>query len=439
MGFVRIGAVRAPRCAALFAAALLAGTFTRGLVADESRYTLRFDDPRSTAEAERLLDDLERAFSEALDAGDDSPALRTSASRLVAAREAHADQTSAIAEARSRVEVARARLESDERRLKERKSGEEWTRLSASSKASMERQEAEYLGRIRAVTANREAVASRIESERASTRTLLAAFGGSWGALAIEKTIYEPQRTLRLGTGATWQRAMEEHAARFNSFVEARHGDAPCLVAAAKRSLLSHRIPAGTFPTVARGPERRPDPAPLASAPRVAPPASRAPHDRGEFEPVFPASTDDRPLGAAPSRPGGSTSAHLVENHGGFTWYLDFEEAAAEARRTGRLIYCLSTRPGCHMCEAVRDQSVVDNLADMQRVCVGYLYNIHNPTKDPSITRVDSLLRRNLVGATLMPLTGWVTPDLQWVHGFSGWREPSAFRVEVARARSLAR
>ncbi|MGE0191841.1 MAG: hypothetical protein AB7T63_07325 [Planctomycetota bacterium] len=448
--------------------------------ADEGRYVVRYDDARSTVASERLLDNLERAFSEVLEAKPDAVALRHAADRLVASREMHTGQMAEAEATRVAVEEAKARLERDERQLLQRRTTPAWEQMTAAERTAQESRENEYLGRIRAALANRETKARQAETALAPTRALLAAYGGSWGALAIERAVIEPQRILRL-SGTSWQRAMLQHADRFNAYVDSRHGSSPCVLAEATRPLLSHRIPAGAMATGMNepgpaAPRMGPDlPAPAPDQPAPPPYGRPAPYDPyaptptarpstalgpadapgpadplgprgagrdapygapgGEFEPVFP---------GAPGKPvlapgGAPTRAPHTEMHGGFLWYLDWDDAAAEARRTGRLVYCLSTRDQCHMCEAVRDESVAAYSSEMQRFCVGYLYDIMNPAKDPRISRVDGFLRTNLVGYSMMPLTGWVTPDLKWVHGFHGWKKPDDFRAEMTRARALMR
>ena len=459
---------------------------SRRATAEESRYVVRFDDARSSVESERLLDNLERAFSEVLEARPDAPGLRKAAERLVATRELHVAQMQESEDRRVAVQEAKARLERDQRELERQRTTAAWDRLTAAERSAQESLERQYLGKIRAALANREAKAASAESALQPTRALLAAYGGSWGSLAIERAVVEPQRILRL-SGSSWQRAMVQHADRFNAYVDSRHASSPCLLAEAKRPLLSHRIPAGTMATGMDeprpvAPRMRPDmpapppgqPAPYdpyapttanrptatgptdadrnpytalgspGATPRGANPYGPTPNHGsapygatgGEFEPVFPEVPGGKPVLA----PGGApTRAPRTEMHGGFLWYLDWDDAVAEARRTGRLIYCLSTKPDCHMCEAVRDESVAAYSSDMQRFCVGYMYNILNPDKNPQISRVDGVLRRNLVGYSMMPLTGWVTPDLQWVHGFHGWKKPDEFRGEMTRARALKR
>ncbi len=48
-------------------------------------------------------------------------------------------------------------------------------------------------------------------------------------------------------------------------------------------------------------------------------------------------------------------------------------------------------------------------------------------------------LRNNLSSAVTLPLVGFFTPDLRWVHGFSGHTDSTKFRSDVERARTMSR
>lgn len=113
---------------------------------------------------------------------------------------------------------------------------------------------------------------------------------------------------------------------------------------------------------------------------------------------------------------------------GGLAWYRSFAEARSAARAQGKLILVASTRPGCGLCEAFRSQTAPACRDGLERVAVGYLYDITRP-EDGS---VDRTLRAHLPGARLMPLVGFVTPDLGWVHGFWGQRSVAEFQGDVA-------
>jgi hypothetical protein len=116
-----------------------------------------------------------------------------------------------------------------------------------------------------------------------------------------------------------------------------------------------------------------------------------------------------------------------------FRWYDRIADAQMAARAQGKLILVGSTKPGCGLCEKFRTQIVPAASVNLDAVAVGYFYDITRP-EDP---RVDRVLRANLPNATLMPLVGFLTPDLQWVHGFWGGRDVGQFLSDIAVARRI--
>lgn len=136
-----------------------------------------------------------------------------------------------------------------------------------------------------------------------------------------------------------------------------------------------------------------------------------------------------RPAPAQPSWPG--TSA------GNFSWHYRIADAQAEARASGKLILVLSTKPRCGLCEKFKTQIVPQVAGQCQSMAVGYIYDITPPIRDPAISAVDRTLRANLRGADLMPLVGFLTPELRWVHGFYGARSVAQFQGDMAAAKRI--
>ncbi|MDJ0975813.1 MAG: hypothetical protein QNJ98_15230 [Planctomycetota bacterium] len=116
-----------------------------------------------------------------------------------------------------------------------------------------------------------------------------------------------------------------------------------------------------------------------------------------------------------------------------FTWHSRLADAQAEARRTGRLILCLSTKPGCTLCDKFKDEILPQTRGQVAPVAVGYIYDIRRP----EVPQVDQTLRANLKGASLMPLVGFLTPELRWVHGFWGPTDARKFGGDIQTARSI--
>ena len=129
---------------------------------------------------------------------------------------------------------------------------------------------------------------------------------------------------------------------------------------------------------------------------------------------------------AAPAQPARTAS-------GPITWHYRLADAQAEARATGKLILVASTKPRCSLCVKFKEQIAPAAGSELTRMAVGYVYDITRP----EVREVDRLLRANLRGADLMPLVGFVTADLQWVHGFWGVRTVQQFRGDIARATSI--
>lgn len=138
------------------------------------------------------------------------------------------------------------------------------------------------------------------------------------------------------------------------------------------------------------------------------------------------------PQRAAAPAPAPSADWHHVPSSGGpIAWTSSISDAQAQARAQGKLILVASTKPGCSLCDIFAHQTAPACAGDLSRVAVAYIYNILKPEDG----RVDRTLRTNLPGAAVMPLVGFLTPDLQWVTGFWGPRSVSEFMGDIATAR----
>lgn len=131
---------------------------------------------------------------------------------------------------------------------------------------------------------------------------------------------------------------------------------------------------------------------------------------------------------AAPAAP-----APAMTSSGPIRWHYRLADAQAEARASGKMILVASTKPRCSLCVKFKEQIAPAAGSELARVAVGYVYDITRP----EVRDVDRLLRANLRGADLMPLVGFITPELGWVHGFWGARTVQQFRGDIARAASI--
>lgn len=109
------------------------------------------------------------------------------------------------------------------------------------------------------------------------------------------------------------------------------------------------------------------------------------------------------------------------------TWRRSLAEAQAEARASGRLLFVTTTKPDCSICESFMAEVAPQGGARLNEVAVSYVYDILQPES----SRLDGALRANLPGAVLMPLSGFLTPDLAWVHGWSGPRTMQEFLADI--------
>ncbi len=126
----------------------------------------------------------------------------------------------------------------------------------------------------------------------------------------------------------------------------------------------------------------------------------------------------------------GGTTANLA---GPYRWYTNMSQAQAAARAEQKLILCVSTKPGCGLCDKFKNQIVPATAQRCGQMSVGYIYDIRHP----ETPLVDKTLRANLKGAALMPLVGFLTPEMGWVHGFWGPRNTSEFLGDIATAQRI--
>ena len=428
--------------------------------AADPEWRIEWGTPPQAQAAEQALDSIERAYDAALQLPEASPDLKEVSEKLVSTREAHARLRATHEAATASVELAKARLEKDTRLIESRHSSAAWQALSPADQEAMRAKEADYLKRIRVVTAKREAAAEHAAQVRGRTERLLRSYAESWGALAVNRTVrLRDGALLRYGTDGSWLRQMNLHARTYNLHVNTHYAALPSLAVAPTRPLLTHRTE-----IVRTTPERIATDGRSEAAGDIAWPGAAAsdgsvgdaPMDPGSFgspdggaadpydgledrEPVFfgddPATTAGPGTDAAPNTLDQPTAAKpsygASEVHGGFTWYRKFSDAQAEARRTGKAIFCMSTKAQCTICEKIKNESVPGALSAMQAKSVGYLYDIY----DPEDREVDRVLRKGLPGATIMPLAGWVTPERTWITGFSGWQTASNVRNFLSRVR----
>lgn len=424
-----------PITAVTLIAACLCGT---GLTsADDARWTVDWSTPTQAQNAERALDSIERAFGDALAASPGARQLRTTADLLITSRTEHDRLRTSETTALMRVHEGRERVDRDTRLLMDRRMTTAWASLQGQQRQNQITKEDRYLRTIRTVTRNRERFHQQARGTRERVTHALQAFSLSWGELAVERSA---------GNGMSlpndiWLQHMELNARSFNEFVRQRYQGCSFVGARPTRAL--------------RAASRRATPNPIVSTPSVRTPRIGEQPVRGEpsgfptptTESAQPRPAPSNPWDPAPQpilqkpAPAASAPSGRVEDIGGFRWYYDFAEAAAAARAQGKLLLALATKPDCSMCEKVKKSMVPTDLGRVNRTAIGYIYDIMtcvgaSPTASSDEMAVNRVVRGNLPTATLMPLVGFITPDKQWVAGFSGYPSQSEFNSVVSRAAS---
>jgi hypothetical protein len=136
----------------------------------------------------------------------------------------------------------------------------------------------------------------------------------------------------------------------------------------------------------------------------------------------------------AQDAPAAPESSHpYFDDRGALAWNTTLAGAQEAARREGKLILIEFGRLKCGNCRSfvervVPDARVRERLA---RIAVGLAAECDPPGRDEDVAR---LLFEHIPDAKTLPFVGLVTADLEWVAGYSGRRDATAFLREVAKA-----
>jgi hypothetical protein len=138
-----------------------------------------------------------------------------------------------------------------------------------------------------------------------------------------------------------------------------------------------------------------------------------------------------------PPPPPAPTPAPVAEppataHSGSFIWARSLDEARALARSQNKLIFLETGRDACGNCQKLRNQTIPELSSELAALCVGYYDDCDRDRNSEAF----GVLYRNLPGAASLPLVGWVTADLRWVHGFSGGRDATRFRQDMQTAQA---
>ncbi len=121
----------------------------------------------------------------------------------------------------------------------------------------------------------------------------------------------------------------------------------------------------------------------------------------------------------------------LFDDQGTLTWYTNLDEAQAVARATGKLIFIEQGRSRCPNCQSFVERvlpasNVRARIAD---IAIGLADDA-----DESDPRVDRLLSSGIASPTTLPLCGFVTPELKWSSGWSGYMDNASFGGHLSLA-----
>lgn len=130
---------------------------------------------------------------------------------------------------------------------------------------------------------------------------------------------------------------------------------------------------------------------------------------------------------SAPSAPSGAPSY-------AFSWVGSLRDAQDAARRDGKLIFIEAGRDACRNCEYLRKEVIPS--ADVNSQLGSMSVGCYDDVDKTPYSDAFNILQTNVVGAGALPLCGWVTPDLRWVHGFWGRKDNAKFLAEISIARS---
>ncbi len=130
---------------------------------------------------------------------------------------------------------------------------------------------------------------------------------------------------------------------------------------------------------------------------------------------------------------------HPHYNDGGtLDWYTRIEDAQAAARASNRLVFIDSgRRRGCPNCKSLIERCIPHGAVGsrLRAIAVGYAHDC-----DYGDERLSAYMDQQLAGQPrILPFVGFVTPDMRWVAGWTGSKEPSEICSYLAVAERYVR
>ncbi len=137
-----------------------------------------------------------------------------------------------------------------------------------------------------------------------------------------------------------------------------------------------------------------------------------------EPQPVQPQPVQPQPVQPRPVQP--IRQPVRPASSGRLEWFTSIAAAQSAARSQGKMIFAIAVKPRCSLCEKLKTSVIPTISSQLAKKCVIYTYDITKTRQRPASRPVDRTIRANLPGAYLMPLTGFMTPEIRWLHGFFG-------------------
>lgn len=137
----------------------------------------------------------------------------------------------------------------------------------------------------------------------------------------------------------------------------------------------------------------------------------------------------------SPAVAAGGAHPHFADG-GTLVWYRSLPEAQAVARAENKLILIESGRLHCTQCRRLVSQILPQEpvRSRLRAVAIGFADDCDDETSP-----CRPLLAQHLPGATMLPLVGFVTPDLRWVTGWYGGTTQGAVLQHLSVAEDRCR
>ena len=307
-----------------------------------------------------------------------------------------------------------------------------WAQMDAGSRQQILNQEAGEIANVEQSIRSARSVYNQVHGQRLRREEILRRYVDTWGPLLLEQRLSGTQQPLASSQlETTWTHEAETFASSlYAGYADCRFPAPPAL--------------APSFPTTPAPIARQPDPMRAAPGPvsRVIPtPAARAGAPGVITQPMAP-----KTPAPVTYPPAGQTPQPVVRQPAtphttrGFQWYHDWNQASAAARAMGGVVFMMASQPTCSQCDKVKDTVIPRYHHLLGGRCVGFVFDMSQKVGGVYGGRYGSFLRRNLPYAQIMPLAGFVTPDMQWINGFWGLPSDADFaqkaRSAVARVQA---